>query len=1271
MLYAVLALFSTGLQAQIYEPEGLNLPGNWNGWTNPPAANSVFGSYTQVSGGKVTKIQTGTPRWQTTIKVAESGGDIQGESYEFLFTSGPVNNSYNNSWRKTSTVAFDQLQTYDRYGSGGTNFNNQITVDNGFWYVMNWEDKGYTENTQAIFMRLSAEPSNILSTTHSAMSGSDATVTVVLDKIPATEEKIFVRYTTDNFSTSTVVQATGTGTSYTATIPAAFVNGGEDNKYYAFTTTVSAPTGANADMVTIKNTVANRLVIGTGWHIKINAATGTLSDTTAMAGQSPFATDGYDSGIDIPKPPAPQSNFIEVFFPHAGWSAVLGNRYMRDIRALKSLDEDSEQWDFSVNTDKVNQEVTLTFTEFLTIPSEYDITLVDISGETEQDLRQNPVYTYNSGQGGEKDFYLIIGYQPTPPQITANPESLNFGEVKQTQSKTERIVIGNSGEQNLVISSLSVQGVGFSNLDMTTWTIEPGDTAHLPVVFSPALIAPYTGSVVIGSNSFENGELTIPLSGTGIELPIVIGSDTELLNFNGVKVTQTKTETITISNTGEGTLEVTGVSISGSEVFTVTSATSFTVAPGESQEVSITFAPTEVTLYSATVTFTSNATNNGSLEVDLAGEGITLPINITADPSSLSFGSVKIGQTKTLEVVIANPEGEGDLEIDDITSGASVYTVEEVVFPLIIAPNQSVELSVTFSPTEIGTFLSELTFVSNATNVLGNFTVGLSGDGTALVPNGTIDPAEVSFGNIPVGMYETADITISNTGGDIALTIETPTFTGTGFSLDYSGEFPVLIEPDASQTFSLKFKPAALGEFAGVVTFPGNNPEVLTVSLSGTGTKIDIGTFVPAGWNLLSVPVNPDDASPASIFGDDFTTYFLFQYSNTGGYSVPSAVSNGHGYWFGVETEGDLDVFGTGNVGIIEKPLVPGWNISATPFLLGYPTSLVRFKKGELNLSAEEAAQEGWIQNVYYGYGDGVYFPSFFLDIWNGYWFSVLEEGVSAVYDESNAVIPQDASKDKQPAETESDINNWAVPIIATTGTVSDNLLVFGASQNATDGFDAVFDYAKPPVSPAPEAVTTYFEQSGWSQYFSKFGSDIRAKYQFPDAGKSWNFRVMSKTSGEVTLTWNDITSLIPEEIRNNYYFRMTGAGIPSIIDMLTVTSVTFNAEAGVVYNFSINSTLTSLEDDLNAPKEFSLGQNFPNPFNPSTSIQYNVKEASQVTLKVYDMIGNEVAILVNEVKPAGSYTVSFDASQLSSGVYLYKMTAGNFVQTRKLVLMK
>lgn len=1271
VFYAMLLCLSTGLQAQIYEPEGLNMPGTWNGWQNPPAANSVFGSYTQVSGGKVTKIQTGTPRWQTTIKVAENGGgDIQGNTYEFAFTSGPPVNSYNNKWLKSSPVVFDQLQTYDRYGIGFNDFNNQITVSNGNWYVMNWQDNGYIANTQAIFMKLSAEPSNILSTSHVAVSGSDATVTVVLDKIPAAEEKIFVRYTTDNFATSTVVLATGSGTTYTATIPAASVNGDENNKYYAFTTTVSAPTGANADMVTIKNTVATRLTIGTGWHIKINAATASVSDTTAMAGQSPSATDGYDLGIDIPKPPTPVSNYVEVFFPHTGWSQVLGNNYARDIRLLKSLAESTEEWDFTVNTDRVNQDVTLTFNEFSTIPPEYDITLVDITGESSYDLRASSTFTYNSGAGGEKEFRLIIGYQPAPPQITASPTELNFGEVKVTQSKFERIVIGNSGEQDLVISQYSIQGVGFNDIGLSSMTVAPGDTIHVTVIFSPELIAPYSGSLNIISNSFESGELTIPLSGTGIQLPIIIGSSTELLNFNGVKVTQTKTETITITNSGEGVLNVTSASTSP-QVFTVSSEVPFSVNPGESADVSITFAPTEVTTYSGSVTFNSNATNNSTFTVSLAGEGITLPVNITADPASLAFGSVKVTQSKTLDLSIANPAGEGNLVIETISSGNNAFTISEINLPVTIEPNGSIVLQVTFSPSEVTSYSADLTFVSNANNVQGDLTVPLSGAGTQLVPNGTISPSEIAFGNVAVGQSSYDVITISNTGGDIALTINSVSFSAAGFLLDYNGEFPVSVAPNNSVSFEVRFKPLTLSDYSAIVTFNSNNENALTASLSGTGTKITVDRDLWPGWSLISIPVNPDDASPASVFGDDFTTYFLYQYSSTGGYNVPSAVNTGYGYWFGTETEGTVDVNGTANVGVVEKSLVPGWNISATPFLNGYSASDVRFKKGDLNMSADSAQLAGWIQNVYYYYGEGSYATDTYLAPWFGYWFSVFETGVSALYDETNAEIPSDAPKTKEPVEPESDINNWAVPILASVQNVSDKLLAFGASVNATDGFDAVYDYAKPPVSPAPTALTTYFEQSGWNPYFSRFASDIRAKYEFPQSGKSWSFKVVSKTAGEVTLSWSDINTLIPEAIRNNYHFRMTGQGIPSTVDMLTTTSVTFNAEAGTVYTFAINSSLTSLGDDVNLPKEFSLGQNFPNPFNPSTTIEYNVKDAAQVTLKVYDMIGNEVATLVNEVKPAGSYTVSFDASKLSSGVYLYKMTAGSFVQTRKLVLMK
>ena len=86
---------------------------------------------------------------------------------------------------------------------------------------------------------------------------------------------------------------------------------------------------------------------------------------------------------------------------------------------------------------------------------------------------------------------------------------------------------------------------------------------------------------------------------------------------------------------------------------------------------------------------------------------------------------------------------------------------------------------------------------------------------------------------------------------------------------------------------------------------------------------------------------------------------------------------------------------------------------------------------------------------------------------------------------------------------------------------------------------------------------------------------------------------------------------------------------------------------------------------------EFSLAQNYPNPFNPSTQIKYSIKEAGLVQLKVYDILGKEVANLVNENKEAGYYSVEFDASQLPSGVYIYQLTTQGLTQARKMILAK
>jgi beta-glucanase (GH16 family) len=140
------------------------------------------------------------------------------------------------------------------------------------------------------------------------------------------------------------------------------------------------------------------------------------------------------------------------------------------------------------------------------------------------------------------------------------------------------------------------------------------------------------------------------------------------------------------------------------------------------------------------------------------------------------------------------------------------------------------------------------------------------------------------------------------------------------------------------------------------------------------------------------------------------------------------------------------------------------------------------------------------------------------------------------------------------------------------------------------------------------------------------------------------------------------------------------GGAWPGFPDATTPFPDTMFVDYVRVYQNS--SGLKEVPDE--APKEFGLDQNYPNPFNPETEIRYRVQSTGHVTLKVYDMLGREVAVLVNEQKAPGSYSLRFDASGLASGVYLYQLEAGNpstgsgpgaeskgFKQVKSLVLLR
>jgi len=103
----------------------------------------------------------------------------------------------------------------------------------------------------------------------------------------------------------------------------------------------------------------------------------------------------------------------------------------------------------------------------------------------------------------------------------------------------------------------------------------------------------------------------------------------------------------------------------------------------------------------------------------------------------------------------------------------------------------------------------------------------------------------------------------------------------------------------------------------------------------------------------------------------------------------------------------------------------------------------------------------------------------------------------------------------------------------------------------------------------------------------------------------------------------------------------------------------------------NVTLPFTNVDEEKNILNDFYLFQNYPNPFNPATKISWHTSKSSWQTLKIYDVLGNEVAALVNEEKPAGSYEVNFNAVNLSSGVYIYKLTVDGFVQSKKMMLLK
>ncbi len=236
-------------------------------------------------------------------------------------------------------------------------------------------------------------------------------------------------------------------------------------------------------------------------------------------------------------------------------------------------------------------------------------------------------------------------------------------------------------------------------------------------------------------------------------------------------------------------------------------------------------------------------------------------------------------------------------------------------------------------------------------------------------------------------------------------------------------------------------------------------------------------------------------------------------------------------------------------------------------------------------------------------------------------------------------------------------------------------ILYFGLDQTATNGIDFLLGESDLPPYPPTGAFDARWllPENGFNGSLSSW-LDYRNAPGFPYSGTiEHRFRYQSMSGATAMyFYWNvppEVTGLVQDLLNGTFInVPIEGHGTYQIINFETFNQLKF-----FVY---YNNAVSDVEDEAELPSDFTLEQNYPNPFNPNTVISYQLPVSGDVTLKVYDVLGNEVATLIDEEKPAGIHEIEFnihsdEGQNLSSGIYFYQLKAGSFTNTKKMIMAK
>jgi len=863
--------------------------------------------------------------------------------------------------------------------------------------------------------------------------------------------------------------------------------------------------------------------------------------------------------------------------------------------------------------------------------------------------------------------YISLSGTGIAGSLILSQDELNFGEVSLQTPKILNLVIGNNGSDVLLIDSLriAVEGADSNvfimsgNIAEQPFTLEPDSNRIVQVTFTPNHTGVTNALLHFQYKDPLTKEASVPLSGIGIAGSLSISPDE--LYFGEIDLGLNQILDLILSNNGTDEMTIDSLNIAGrmadSAAFELIQSgweLPATLQPDSNLTVKIKFEPLKTGIVTDSLQIKSGDPLRPKERILLRGTGIAPRIVLSAD--SLLFGLVPTGLDSLITLQIYN-QGPANLLIphDSLAitgTHASRFAIRNNSEDLIIEEGDSAALHINLHPVEPGLHQAELRIISNDPDypVL---PVILSA--MAYNPN----PVTIAF-----DPQESSNPFIFNQSATISFTITGSSFVDSAFVYVRSGgnrdytSLPLTRQTGenwAAEMAASKITERGVEYYVHVLHNPTssfyptsgvNQPNTIQVSLPQISfpwsTKANV-------YQMISIPLETPGQNLKTLFEDqlgtyDNTRYRIYDLPDGAEYSeitgLDKVLSPGKALWLITKQEQNLSITNAHSVRTdqsFELSLQKGWNLIASPF--AFPVDWTTISK-QLALR----------------HYDGTDWPFVtLLEPFKGYAVNVARDTV--------LLIPAQESVSIAKTMAGNQVNNldWQIRISAESGNMKDMFNYVGTAQQAVSGIDS-YDAPEPP--PIGDFVSVYLTQKNSAE---KFSTDFRET----DMGEyEFEFEVAHNIDQPVDISFH------PENLPDQYTWLLVSKeqGIYYPQASLRVSS-----------NLSKYQLLAGTEEFISSakakfsplPDSYHLKQNFPNPFNPSTTIKYSLPETGPVTIDLYNMLGQKINRLLDGVKKEpGVYQIIWDGKNQSgepvaSGIYFLQLKTKKSNHFIKMILTR